>query len=399
MGEKEGYMEKAAGRFVSATVDGSGNQNCFCPASPEMPVTGRVFYRLFMGGTYAFSALFSDGMDTTYGAGGFSRAGQKLGGWRIISARMGVAARAEPAAFDEPGCMQAVTFDGKTGRVVAPGDVFRSDPVRLNGKKGGWLCLETTVQGVRIPCHPETLLPSFARTDRGWVPSSNVLFAGQIGCDRPAALRIGFLGDSITQGIGTAPHACQHWCARLAERLGQKNAYWNLGLGFARASDAALNGTWMDKARQNDGVFLCLGVNDLLQGASAETVLRDLEKTVELLHEAGTAVFLQTVPPFDYEGEARAAWLRVNEVLRGVLAGKTEGFFDNVPVLCADDDAPWRARYGGHPNAEGCAAWAAALEEKARRFLDCVKRKPSCKEEKLCDINASGGDLRQPSGA
>ncbi|MFQ9798501.1 MAG: hypothetical protein ACLR23_05710 [Clostridia bacterium] len=84
-----------------------------------------------------------------------------------------------------------------------------------------------------IPYHEESIIPTFALRDGEWVPSKRVVFAGMVGCDRPALLQIGYLGDSITQGIGTDVNSYDHWNAMLSDKLGEKCAYWNLGLDLA----------------------------------------------------------------------------------------------------------------------------------------------------------------------
>ena len=361
-------------RFGSNTLAGSGNQSWFRPESAEQEITGRVFYRVFAGGEYNWSPLFSDTVFTTFADGSYSRANQTLGGWRVCAARIGVAKRVYINGFDEPEQMQALTFAGQRGYRTAAGETFFADPVALRAEKGEYICLETTVCGERIPCHPETLLPAFARTRDGWTRSTDVLFAAMLGCERPVRMRVGFLGDSITQGIGTQPNAYRHWNAVLAEKLGEDCAFWNLGLGYARASDAASGGIWLELARENDAVFLCLGVNDLYHAAlSAETLKKNLLQTVRGLKRAGVSVLVQTIPPFDYEGERRQVWLQVNDWIRETLAREADAIFDNVPVLGANAQEPFLSRYGGHPDEQGCAAWAEALEPVARRFLQTVR--------------------------
>ena len=319
--------------FHSNTLAGSGNQSWFKNCEPQ--VTGRVFYRLLAGGDYRYSLLFGDAMDATFADGSQSRVNQPLGGWTIRSARLGVTKRAEIDGFDEPEWMAALTFDRESEKTVAPGECFASDPVRLRAEKGDYLCLETTVSGARVPCHPETLLPCFVRGEAGWTRSVNTLLAMMIGCDRPVRLRVGYLGDSITQGCGTRMNRYEHWSAVLSERLDQECAFWNLGLGYARAHDAATCGGWLDKAKQNDLVVLCAGVNDLFQRPEprVEDIERSLETIVTRLRQAGVRVLVQTIPPFDYDETRRAEWARINDWIRGTLSGQADALFDVTPVL------------------------------------------------------------------
>lgn len=92
------------------------------------------------------------------------------------------------------------------------------------------------------------------KEEDAFLPSINLPVPSMVGCVRAVEKRIGFFWDSITQGIGSEKNSYGHWNAVLAEKLGEKNAYWNLGIGFARASDAATNGVWLQKAKQNDFV-------------------------------------------------------------------------------------------------------------------------------------------------
>lgn len=354
--------------FHSNTLAGSGNQSWF--ETNGSIVVGRVFYRVFAGGEYRYSLLFSDAMDSTFSDGQHSYVNQTLGDWELLSARVGITAHADMDGFDEPSEWQTLTFDGAPRRDVAPGDRFASDPVTLRAEKNAYLCLETVVRGARIPCHPETLLPSFVRTETGWTRSANTLFAGMLGCDRAVKLRVAYLGDSITQGCGTRANAYEHWSAVLSEALGTNCAFWNLGLGYARARDAATGGVWLYKAKQNDLAVVCLGVNDMAREASAEAILQSLQTIVRGLREAGVRVLLQTIPPFNYKEELRERWMTANDRIRATLAREADTLFDVVPVLAESAERPYQARYGGHPDAAGCAAWAEALRPALQALID-----------------------------
>lgn len=43
------------------------------------------------------------------------------------------------------------------------------------------------------------------------------------------------------------------------------------------------------------------------------------------------------------------------------IQGKAYRFFDVVPLLAKSPDEPQRAKFGGHPDADGCWLWAEAL--------------------------------------
>jgi len=358
-------------QYTSNTVAGSGNQHHF-RGDPAQIITGRVFYRISAGGTYHYSLLFSNIIDGTFADGAQSHCNYICGSWKIHSARIGkcggsvfgtdfqqsdVMARLHESTGD----FVPVTFGGCAEKTVAPGEFFCTDPVELTFQKEDYLCLELTFSGRDIPYHEESILPVFRKTDSGWAYDRRMPLPGMVGCDRKAALRIGYLGDSITQGIGVTYNSYAHWNAVLSKKLGDRYAFWNLGLGFGRAADAASDSAWLYKARHNDVVFVCYGVNDLFRGRTREQIVSDLETVINILKGEGKKVVLQTVPPFNYTGDYISTWKAINAQILTTLAQKVDFVFDNVGVLSAGPDAPQAAKYGGHPDETGCALWGEAL--------------------------------------
>lgn len=205
--------------------------------------------------------------------------------------------------------------------------------------------------------------------DGRWKYSRKMPVAGMIGCDRWVKSRIAYLGDSITQGIGTDINTYSHWNAVLSRKLNQAYSFWNLGIGFARTGDGASDGAWLYKAKNNDVVFVCLGVNDILQGVCAEQIEQNLETIVAVLKNAGKRVVLQTIPPFNYSAEDIDKWKRVNTYIQTVLKEKADIIFDNVPLLRENEGNSHVAAFGGHPNAQGCAVWGEALYEAIKAWL------------------------------
>jgi len=211
----------------------------------------------------------------------------------------------------------------------------------------------------------------FVREGDVWVPSPRLPVPGMIGCRREVMRRIGFLGDSITQGIGATPGRYRHWNAEVARMLGDKNSYWNLGLGCGMAYDVASDGAWLFKAGQMDVIILCLGINDLIMGRSPEELKRDLMRIVSRLQSIGVKVVIQTMPPFFEEPDEWVdGWQEVNEYIRTTLTQQADGFFDVAPLLCESEKLPYKPRYGGHPNAAGCAVWAEGLGEYLAPLLE-----------------------------
>ena len=368
------YFEK----FVSNTYAGSGSQNFFCSEGVK---TGRIFYKISVGGEYNYSILFNNIIDSTFADGSKSHKNIVCDEWQIKEIK---AAKTRLCTFGQTDDMYdeftdkyeielsdfiPLTFDGKAEKTVAPGEFFATDATPLSFEKGEYLCLEITYEGKMIPNHPETRMPSFIKTESGWKYSTDIPFPAMIGCDRKVEKRVAYLGDSITQGIGAPINSYEHWNARVSEMIGEGYSFWNLGLGYGRASDAASNGAWLYKAKQNDVIVVCYGVNDLLQGASASQLKKDLSTIVYILKNAGLTVLLQTVPPFDYSEAVTEKWNEVNEYIENELSQTVDAVFDCVPVLCTDSEHRNIAKYGGHPNSEGGAAWAEALYPTLKSLL------------------------------
>ena len=347
-------------QYRSNTLGGSGNQ-CYFSTEGKME-TGRVYYRITAGGSYRYSILFSNIIDSTYADGTISHKNLICDSWDLFRARVGVCTAVPKPEEEAPEAShwKELSFGGAASLEVQPGEFFASDPVELKLEAGEYLCLETTFRGNMIPCHPESILPVFRKTESGWAPSKSLPVASMVGCDRPVKARIGYLGDSITQGCGTPVNAYAHWNAVVSKMLRDDYAFWNLGIGFGRANDAATDGAWLFRAKQNDLVVVCYGVNDIFRIGSAEQTKKDLKEIVDKLHAAGVKVLVQTVPPFDYGEEHAAIWREINRYIMEELSRDVEGAFDVVPVL-GDAVSPEKAKYGGHPNAEGCKAWAEAL--------------------------------------
>lgn len=351
--------------YVSNTIGGSGNQFYF---EAKQARTGRAYYRLLSGGKYRYSLLFSNVIDSTFEAGDRSRCNLVCEEWEILSAFAGICAETGMEEAGEVKKLIPLTFGGSPAKGVRPGEFFTSDPVELEAEKGEYLCVQIEYRGGMLPWHPESILPLFVQKEGKWVPDKQMPLPGMIGCDRAVRARIGYFGDSITQGIGTAPNAYEHWNALVSEALGPSFSYWNLGLGYGRAQDAASMGAWFDKARRMDGIVLTFGTNDIGYGRSAEQICGDLTAVVKRLKEEGVSVLIQTIPPFDWKGEAVETWESVNAYIAGTLSETADLFFDVVPVLEDRKKGRGAAGYGGHPDAAGCLAWADALLPKMREF-------------------------------
>ena len=366
------FLAEFCSKFSSNTLAGSGSQHHFFPADPSAEQIGRIYYRVFHGGTYNYSILFSNTIDSTFADGDHSYRGYVCGEWTITRLSVGVADHCSEQTAGILRNVQPLTIGGKPVYTVQPGELFATDPLTITAEAGQYLCVEIGFRGTDIPNHEESWVPSFVSENGAWIPSRRLPFPSMIGCDRPIEHRVAYFGDSITQGIGVPVGAYTFWNALISERVGHQNAYWNLGLGFGRAMDAAADDTWLAKAKQNDSVIVCYGVNDLghKRNCNAEQIYADLCTIVDKLHEAGCRVLLQTIPPFDYEEDIRVKWDAVNRRIREELSHNVEAFFDVVPILWQDEEHPHCAPYGGHPNEEGSRLWAEALLPVVQDFLN-----------------------------
>lgn len=332
--------------YASDCTAGCGNQLL---TRLEQPVTktGRCWFRLSYGGRN-YALLFSNQIDATYDDGTISSAGDVGGCWSIEAMRVGLCEKQGA----EPACWHTVTFDGSKTKTVEGNAPFATDPMPLQAKAGAWLCYEITLTGACYPYHEEAVLTI--------QPDKQIPLPLMIGSDRPIEKRIGFLGDSITQGCGTQDDSYTHWVAKIAEGLPAQYSVWDLGIGYARANDAATNESWLARAMRCDTVHVCFGVNDTLRGRTAEQILQDLCTIVRKLKEAGCKVILLTLPPFDLEGVQRQRWQQVNSTIRESFPEKLDGIFDIAAVLGQAAPNEHLCIYGGHPDAAGCKAVADA---------------------------------------
>lgn len=349
-------------KYTSNTLAGSGNQHFFINEDGTKKIKSCCLYKIFAEGSYLYSFLFSNIIDSTFSDGTVSHKNMIVDSWVVEEMNVGVSSSCNEKSFDYPKVMKPVLFSGDSKKTVNPGEIFSSDPVELTVKNGEYICLEIVFSGKMIPYHEESIIPSFVYQDGQWTASKLHPFASMIGTDRTVKKRIAFLGDSITQGIGTPVNSYSHWNAVFADKLGKDYSYWNLGLGYGRADDAASDGAWLYKAKQNDIVFVCYGVNDILRGFSSAEIKKNLQTIADKLSQRGTCVIFQTVPPFDYPLEYRKIWYDVNNFIMNDLKNIAY-VFDCVKCLGESDAVPYKTKYGEHPNSEGCKIWGEALFE------------------------------------
>jgi len=330
--------------------------NCQKFFRAEGTETARSYFKITVGGEYNYSFLFANTIASTFDDGSESFANYVCKPWEISSLKASVCKEGfTPCEFS------TVTFAESENKTVHAGEIFHTDPIRLSAKAGQRICLEITYRGEEIPYIHETLLHGEKLSKNGFEPCIYIPRPIMIGCDRTVKERIVFIGDSITEGIGTPPESYAGYAAVAAGIFGTDYAFWNIGLGYGRGADAATGGLWHYEAKQADTVFVCFGVNDILRGFTAHEIKKNLSTVVERLKKEGCRVCIQTVPPFDMTGEKREIWNEVNRFIKDELSQKTDFFFDNRHVLCDKAPNDHVAVFGGHPNEEGCRKWGEAL--------------------------------------
>ncbi len=328
-------------KYVSNTLASSLNQLYF--TSDNTRLTGRVYYKVFSQGTYEYSFLFNDTIDSTFSDGSISVANEPCGEWTIHNARLTLCNDCEKTV--------QLTFDKKTEKRVSKNESFCSDPITLNIDDEFYIEIEFS--GTKIPYFEEIIIPTKRLENGKWIDDKRVPSPSMVGIARKVEKKIGFLGDSITEGIGTSLGSYSHWNAKIAEFTGEKYSYWNLGIGFARAADAASDGAWLNKAKEMDAVTICLGVNDLGRGYTEDEIKNNLKKIVEILQKNNVRTILFTIPPFDYVEETNKKWRRINSYILDELSIISE-VYDVVPIWGQSAPNEHMAKYGGHPNEEGC---------------------------------------------
>lgn len=321
--------------------------------------TGTYRYRLTNGGE-SYALLFTNVIDSTFADGSITKAGDVCGDWDILSLRAGIA----PDYDSEPDDMVDVTIDGQTTYRVSGAVNFATDEIPLHASKGDYLVYEITVRGRAFPYHHEIVLKSKVTENGETVGDNRIPVPVCIASSRPVNKRIGFIGDSITQGCGTVYDSYTHWVGVIAERISPEYSVWDLGIGYARGYDAATCGTWLERASHCDIVNVCFGVNDLFHDRNADDITNDLKKITDYLHAHGCEVILFTVPPFDMQGEIKDEWYKANRIIRNELRNCADDIFDFAAVLSQPYPNEHLSIHGGHPDAEGCLKAGAAYMQK-----------------------------------
>lgn len=320
----------------------------------EITIKGRIFYKMRESGCFPYRFFFNNAVDSTFDNGSVAYANLIGTDLTVVEAAVGIW-NGKVDDYDGSNS-KPLTFYGKKGYVAKAGEFYYSDEIMLDVPKDSYLVFQWTVKGKDIPFTPDKVIPSHIwDEEKGkWVPSPNMPQPYLIGAKRAVSKRVCFFGDSITQGLGTSFDTYLFWVADIARAIPKDIAVWDIGLGFGRAQDAASDGYWLAKAKTADFVNLCFGVNDIMQGRTAEEIKNDLTTIVKKLKEAGVPVGVFTIPPFDYDEKMRKIWYECDDYIKNVLAKECAYCFNTALYWGLEAPEDYKSRWGGHPNEEGC---------------------------------------------
>ncbi len=352
-------------KYVSNVPLGTGTNFILCFGETKR-FRARVYLRPEMAGEFEWRLFYMNSVNTTFADGEIAWRNRSGGSWKILSARIGQGPVIDEKNLTlvpaEPEYVCAVTFDSKASREVEPDERLWSDPVRFRLEAGHYLFFEWELEGDEIPCTPDSQAAAFIDWGDGFTDpgEGGIPLPALFGCDRPYKKRVAFIGDSITQGCGTTKNAYEMWAGRIGLMLAEEYAVWNLGLGYARGADAATDGCWLWKAKQNDVVIVTCGTNDLLRGpyqlgrfATAGELVRNLEITVEALKKAGCEVILSIIPPFDYSEEAVYEWRAFNLAIPRIAELHGCRIYNVAGAIEGGDELKNIYPYGAHPDGRG----------------------------------------------
>lgn len=307
-------MEKFT-KLYSGTVAGTGNNNAICLKGGKKYVL-ESRYKLRAEGECRFKLFFANIIEST---GNFRR--DTPGSEYVIKKAYAKACGRE----------KEMTFGGSAEKRVLPGEEFSSDEFTLFYDKDEFMELIFEVEA-----ESDILLPStYESTTRGRVfedteaiyTDGHSLRPYFIGIYREFEKTVGFFGDSITQGTSTTEDAYEAWAHRIGNSLSDSVSFYNIGMGWSRAYDAAGGGIFLKKASMCDEVFVCFGVNDIGSGGrKAIDVIADLETIKRELR--GVKMRFLTIPPFNFAQKEECERKKVNAYIR-----KTPEYFDIASVL------------------------------------------------------------------
>ncbi|MFC4950335.1 GDSL-type esterase/lipase family protein [Pseudonocardia sp. GCM10023141] len=309
------------------------------------------------------------------------------------------AGRSDGAAGLLPGSMRPVTFAGSPEVVIPAGGSVVSDPAPLVAEVGRPIAVSFYLPAAPavVTQHAIALQTSYlARSADAALATAGTAFDRPVGswlvldgldvlAPRPENAVVA-VGDSITDGFGTALDANARWSDALAARLAAAGgasdmAVLNAGISRNRllADDPAGDGdaplTRFDRdvaaAPGVTDVVLHIGTNDIAAGRPAGEIIAGLERYTERARAAGKRVFLTTITPSVAGPHGTPAALSTRAAVNAWVLGEgrehADGVFDFAAAV-ADPAQPARlapafdSGDGLHLSAAGYQALARAVD-------------------------------------
>ena len=174
-------LEEFYREFTSGTLAATAVQTSFDQIEPA---TAYAFYRLFPGGEYPLSLLYSDTVDSTIREGDETRANDSCGEWTIYEISVAVTATADETTAASVKEWLTLTIGGERKKRVLSREIFATDEITLNVPQTAYLCVKTRFSGVCVPCHYENLIPTFKDEGDGIKPSKFVPLPCFVGIKR-----------------------------------------------------------------------------------------------------------------------------------------------------------------------------------------------------------------------
>jgi lysophospholipase L1-like esterase len=305
------------------------------------------------------------------------------------------------------GTAHPVTFGGRGGTVIPPGGEVLSDAVSAVADTGTPLAVTISVPWLPpvVSEHPVALQTSWlapgavlpdADGHAFGEPLTSWLVLGGVDVLAPRPVNaVVAVGDSITDGVGTALDADARWTDALATRLttaggGAAMAVLNAGMsGDELLAGTPVGGETPEARFDRDiaaavgatDVVLNIGTNDIAAGRDAAAIEAGLVRFADRVRAAGKHVFLTTITPSEAgpRGTPSAVATReaVNAWLRAHGREHAAGVIDFAAAV-ADRAHPERlartadAGDGLHLSAAGYRALAAAVPVRALTGSPCL---------------------------
>ena len=324
--------------FVSNTVAGTGN-NFIAFLKKGEKRTFLSYIKPVYNGRFIWKFWYANTVDSTFSDGSEAYADRSGGNFTVESAFIGLSDRADGKHIRSKAL---ITYNGNICKKVATDERFWSDEIEFSVSEGEYLVFGWTIVAedeiTVIPLSPDSQIPCFVSSgDENFQNTLNAPKPNLFAIKKNDVKQLGFLGDSITQGCGTRIDKYEFWAARIGYALKEEYSSWNLGLGFARAKDAAQKGNWFYKACQCDEIIICLGINEILGNPEQDSgdILSSLDKIISGLREnnCDIKITLFTLPPPNDPQARLDIWRKVNYGIRNELIKRIDDFFDIALVL------------------------------------------------------------------